>query len=219
VRAWAAVHLQGLLRQGQPQLGSDGARAGRRRRSADTLGSAPPDRRPGAHRRPSRGGHRRRCGRRRCPADARLPLPADRLHPGRRRCRQAGEHQEGAVSGARRHAQRGRQGPRCAAAGADTIMVCERGASFGYNNLVSDMRSLAIMRDSAARSSSTPPIRCSCRAARGAFPVASASSSRCWRERRWRWGLPGCSWKRIPVRKRHSPTGRTVGRWRAWRAC
>ena len=33
--------------------------------------------------------------------------------------------------------------------GADTIMVCERGASFGYNNLVSDMRSLAIMRDTA----------------------------------------------------------------------
>ena len=29
----------------------------------------------------------------------------------------------------------------------DHIMVCERGASFGYNNLVSDMRSLAIMRD------------------------------------------------------------------------
>ena len=28
----------------------------------------------------------------------------------------------------------------------DSIMVCERGASFGYNNLVSDMRSLAIMR-------------------------------------------------------------------------
>ncbi len=31
--------------------------------------------------------------------------------------------------------------------GADNIMVCERGASFGYNNLVSDMRSLAVMRD------------------------------------------------------------------------
>ena len=29
----------------------------------------------------------------------------------------------------------------------DAIMVCERGASFGYNNLVSDMRSLAIMRE------------------------------------------------------------------------
>jgi 2-dehydro-3-deoxyphosphooctonate aldolase (KDO 8-P synthase) len=31
--------------------------------------------------------------------------------------------------------------------GADNIMVCERGASFGYSNLVSDMRSLAIMRE------------------------------------------------------------------------
>ena len=30
---------------------------------------------------------------------------------------------------------------------ADNFMVCERGASFGYNNLVSDMRSLAIMRE------------------------------------------------------------------------
>jgi 2-dehydro-3-deoxyphosphooctonate aldolase (KDO 8-P synthase) len=30
---------------------------------------------------------------------------------------------------------------------ADIIMVCERGVSFGYNNLVSDMRSLAIMRE------------------------------------------------------------------------
>jgi len=34
-----------------------------------------------------------------------------------------------------------------AASGADNVMVCERGASFGYHNLVSDMRSLAIMRD------------------------------------------------------------------------
>jgi len=32
------------------------------------------------------------------------------------------------------------------ASGADNVMVCERGASFGYHNLVSDMRSLAIMR-------------------------------------------------------------------------
>ena len=33
-----------------------------------------------------------------------------------------------------------------AASGTDNILVCERGVSFGYNNLVSDMRSLAIMR-------------------------------------------------------------------------
>ena len=39
-----------------------------------------------------------------------------------------------------------RHGAREAGFDGDTIMVCERGASFGYNNLVSDMRSLAIMR-------------------------------------------------------------------------
>ena len=33
------------------------------------------------------------------------------------------------------------------AVGNQQIMVCERGASFGYNNLVSDMRSLAVMRE------------------------------------------------------------------------
>jgi 2-dehydro-3-deoxyphosphooctonate aldolase (KDO 8-P synthase) len=33
------------------------------------------------------------------------------------------------------------------ATGNDRIMVCERGVSFGYNNLVSDMRALAVMRE------------------------------------------------------------------------
>jgi 2-dehydro-3-deoxyphosphooctonate aldolase (KDO 8-P synthase) len=33
------------------------------------------------------------------------------------------------------------------ASGTDNILVCERGTSFGYNNLVTDMRSLAIMRE------------------------------------------------------------------------
>jgi len=36
------------------------------------------------------------------------------------------------------------------AAGNDGIMVCERGVSFGYNNLISDMRALAVMRASGA---------------------------------------------------------------------
>ena len=36
------------------------------------------------------------------------------------------------------------------AAGNDKVMVCERGVSFGYNNLVVDMRSLAIMRKTGA---------------------------------------------------------------------
>jgi 2-dehydro-3-deoxyphosphooctonate aldolase (KDO 8-P synthase) len=34
-----------------------------------------------------------------------------------------------------------------AASGTDNVLVCERGASFGYHNLVSDMRALAIMRN------------------------------------------------------------------------
>jgi 2-dehydro-3-deoxyphosphooctonate aldolase (KDO 8-P synthase) len=33
------------------------------------------------------------------------------------------------------------------ATGNEAIMVCERGVSFGYNNLVSDMRALALMRE------------------------------------------------------------------------
>ena len=36
------------------------------------------------------------------------------------------------------------------ATGNDQVMVCERGVSFGYNNLVSDMRSLAVMRETGA---------------------------------------------------------------------
>src|SRR4051794_23611008 len=40
-----------------------------------------------------------------------------------------------------------RHAAQAAGVNAETIMVCERGASFGYNNLVSDMRSLSIMRE------------------------------------------------------------------------
>ncbi|KQQ33356.1 2-dehydro-3-deoxyphosphooctonate aldolase [Duganella sp. Leaf126] len=41
-----------------------------------------------------------------------------------------------------------RAAARAAGLSEDNFMACERGASFGYNNLVSDMRSLAIMRES-----------------------------------------------------------------------
>ncbi len=43
-----------------------------------------------------------------------------------------------------------RAAARAAGLNEDNFMACERGASFGYNNLVSDMRSLAIMRDTGA---------------------------------------------------------------------
>jgi hypothetical protein len=100
--------------------------------------------------------------------------------------------------------------------GADTIMVCERGASFGYNNLVSDMRSLAIMRETGVRSSLMRRIPFSCRVGRARFPAGSASSCRSWRAQRLQRVSPGCSWKPILVRKRRFPMAPTVGRSIAW---
>ncbi|MCA6217675.1 3-deoxy-8-phosphooctulonate synthase [Ideonella sp. B7] len=46
--------------------------------------------------------------------------------------------------------QKARDAAREAGLSEDRFMACERGASFGYNNLVSDMRSLAIMRETNA---------------------------------------------------------------------
>ena len=46
-------------------------------------------------------------------------------------------------------AEKAREAAREAGLPEDSFMVCERGVSFGYNNLVSDMRSLAIMRETA----------------------------------------------------------------------
>ena len=46
--------------------------------------------------------------------------------------------------------QKARDAAREAGLNEDSFMACERGASFGYNNLVSDMRSLAIMRETGA---------------------------------------------------------------------
>ena len=43
--------------------------------------------------------------------------------------------------------EKARTAAQAAGVNEDMIMVCERGASFGYNNLVSDMRSLAVMRE------------------------------------------------------------------------
>ena len=55
------------------------------------------------------------------------------------------QRQEGAVPGPLRHAARRRQAaPR---RGAERILLTERGSSFGYNNLVVDMRGLPMMRE------------------------------------------------------------------------
>ena len=87
--------------------------------------------------------------------------------------------------------------------GNEQIMVCERGFSFGYNNLVSDMRSLAIMRGTGAPWCSTPRTRSNYRAGRAEVPAASANTSRCWRAPRSLRASRACSWKpiRIPPRR------------------
>jgi hypothetical protein len=97
--------------------------------------------------------------------------------------------------------------------GADTIMVCERGASFGYNNLVSDMRSLAIMRETGCPVVFDATHSVQLPGGQGPRRAGSASSCRCWRARRWRSASPACSWKPIPIRPRRCPTARTPGRW------
>ena len=77
----------------------------------------------------------------------------------------------------------------------DVFTVCERGASFGYGNLVSDMRSLAIMRQTMA------PVVFD--ATHSVQPAVSASSFPCSRELRSQRASPASSWK--PIRRPPPP--------------
>ena len=107
-------------------------------------------------------------------------------------------------------------------AGNRNVMVCERGASFGYNTLVSDMRSLPVLAETGCRSSSTRPTRCSSRAAKAGVAAASASSCRSWRAPRSPWASPPSSWRRtrIPTARRATaPTWcRSPSCQHCWRA-
>ena len=77
-------------------------------------------------------------------ADPGLPLPADRSPHRRRQDRPRGQGQEGPVPGALGHEERG---AKITGSGNPNVLVTERGASFGYNTLVVDMRSLPIMAE------------------------------------------------------------------------
>jgi 2-dehydro-3-deoxyphosphooctonate aldolase (KDO 8-P synthase) len=78
------------------------------------------------------------------------------------------------------------------ASGKDNIMVCERGVSFGYNNLVSDMRSLVIMRDTGC-----PVVFDATHSVQ--LPGGQGTSS-------------GGQREFVPIRTGRPPTGRTRGR-------
>ena len=103
------------------------------------------------------------------------------------------------------------------ATGNEQIMVCERGVSFGYNNLVSDMRSLSVMRDTGCPVVFDATHSVQLPGGRTASPAASANSCRCCRGPRWRSASPACSWKRIRDPGQGAlATARTPGRWRRW---
>lgn len=64
--------------------------------------------------------------------------------------------------------------------GNPNVLLCERGASFGYNTLVSDMRSLPIMASLGAPVVFDATTRCSSRAGRAVPPAVSGNlSKRC----------------------------------------
>ena len=94
-------------------------------------------------------------------------------------------------------------------AGNGNVLVTERGVSFGYNTLVSDMRALPILKRAGAPVIFDAPIRSSSRAGGARRRAASGSSCRCWRARRSRSASPASSSKPIRIPIRRCPTAPT----------
>ena len=171
----------------------------------------------GAHRRPrelavqarGRGGRRA--------ADPGLPLPPDRPAARRGRDRPGDQRQEGPVPGALGHAAGHGQARELRLPAASwSASAAPASATTRWSPTCAACRSSP---PPAGRWCSTPPIRCSSRAASAAPAAASASTCRCWRARRWPSASPPCS-----SRPTSSPTGRpatarTWCRWRGWRSC
>ncbi len=99
-----------------------------------------------------------------------------------------------------------------AASQADNIMVCERGASFGYNNLVSDMRALSIMRNTGCPVVFDATHSVQLPGGLGGPAAGSANSFRCWHALRLPQGWRACSWKPIPTLNTHFRTAPMPGR-------
>ena len=88
------------------------------------------------------------------------------------------------------------------ATGNDQVLVCERGTSFGYNYLISNMRALAILRETGCPVVFDATHSVQMPSGRGTPPVQSGSSCRYWRGPRWPSGSRGSSWRptRAPTR-------------------
>ena len=95
------------------------------------------------------------------------------------------------------------------AAGCREYYITERGTTFGYNNLVVDMRSLALMRQAGHRSFLTRPIPCSVRAAMVPPLAEIVASPPCWPALRSRQELTACLSRLIRNLTSLPPTART----------
>jgi len=122
-----------------------------------------------------------------------------------------------------------RAAEKVASTGNSQVLLTERGTSFGYNNLVVDMRGLKIMRDLGWPWFSTPPTACSCQAAEARLRTASHSLSNRWLAPPRQWASTGCLWKCTTRRSGPYPTapmpcgsiccrnsGGGCGRWMRW---
>ena len=92
--------------------------------------------------------------------------------------------------------------------GNSQLMVCERGVSFGYRTLISDMRGLATMRTTGTRYSN--------RVAWARHRVGSGSLCRCWRVLPLRPGWPVFLWRLTRILMQHSATDPTPGHSIRW---
>ena len=97
--------------------------------------------------------------------------------------------------------------------GAREVALCERGTTFGYNNLVADMRGLAVMRGAGFRLCLTRRIRRSCRGRWEGRAAGSGRWLRRWQGRRLRLGWTGFLRRRI---RRRSGRFRMRGRSGGW---
>ncbi len=147
------------------------------------------DRRAGADRRArghAAGGSGRGGGR---AADAGLPVPADQFHPQRGAAGQADEHQEGPVPVAL--GNEAAWWTRRAAPATSRSWSASAASASATTTSWSTCAASRSCATPAARWCSTRRTRCSCRAGRARRAAGSASTSRCWRARRWRPGVSG----------------------------
>ena len=139
------------------------------------------------------------CKRRRSCAGRPISFTHARARASRSTSRRASSSRRADMKQCRRQSPRRRA--RSCVVNDDRFMACERGVSFGYNNLVSDMRSLAIMRETGAPVVFDATHSVQLPGGQARVPAVSANSCRCWRARQSPPAFPVSSWRHIRTRR------------------